>query len=127
MQGISRGQGRPRLEEIGEEPDARFSFANERTFLAWIRTALAMVVAGLGIIQLLPAFSIPGGRKILGLPLIALGAGIAFTSYARWERNERALRTDSPLPRSAMPMLVAFGIGIASGAALILAMLADRR
>ena len=44
----------------GTEPDPRFTFANERTFLAWSRTALALVVAGLGIVQLLPPF--PGVR-----------------------------------------------------------------
>ncbi len=40
----------------GSEPDARFTFANERTFLAWSRTALALVVAGLAVIQLLLSF-----------------------------------------------------------------------
>ena len=33
----------------GTEPDARFTFANERTFLAWNRTALGCVVAGLAV------------------------------------------------------------------------------
>ena len=47
----------------GREPDPRFTFANERTFLAWSRTALALVVAGLGIVQLLPPFpGVPAGR-----------------------------------------------------------------
>jgi uncharacterized membrane protein YidH (DUF202 family) len=46
----------------GTEPDPRFTFANERTFLAWSRTALALVVAGLGIVQLLPPFPrVPAG------------------------------------------------------------------
>lgn len=29
-------------------PDPRFSLANERTVLAWLRTSLAFVAAGLG-------------------------------------------------------------------------------
>ena len=33
---------------VGDDPDPRFSLANERTFLAWIRTGLAFVTAGLG-------------------------------------------------------------------------------
>jgi putative membrane protein len=56
----------------GSEPDARFTFANERTFLAWNRTALALVVAGLAIAQLLPPFpGLPFGRHLLAVPLIA--------------------------------------------------------
>ena len=71
----------------GAEPDARFTFANERTFLAWTRTALALVVAGLAIIQLLPPFpGVPWGRHVLGVPLIALGAVISVTGYREWAR-----------------------------------------
>ena len=54
------------------EPDVRFSYANERTFLAWIRTSLGLITAGLAITQLLPPFDVPGGRRLIGLPLIAL-------------------------------------------------------
>jgi putative membrane protein len=55
----------------GTEPDPRFSFANERTFLAWSRTALALVVAGLAVTQLLLPFpGIPWGRHIIGVPLM---------------------------------------------------------
>ena len=30
----------------GEEPDYRFTLANERTFLAWVRTALGLLAGG---------------------------------------------------------------------------------
>ena len=71
----------------GVEPDARFTFANERTFLAWSRTALALVVAGLGVVQLLPPFpGVPWGRHVLGVPLIAFGGVVAVAAYAEWER-----------------------------------------
>jgi putative membrane protein len=95
-------------DEGGTEPDARFTFANERTFLAWSRTALALVVAGLAIVQLLPPF--PGvsvGRHLLGVPLIVLGAVLAVVAYAEWVRNQRALRRGEPLPRSLMPWILA--------------------
>jgi putative membrane protein len=117
---------RQRLQEVGRPPDYRFSLANERTFLAWVRTALGLVVAGLAIIQLLPPFAIPGGRHALGLPLIALGAIVAFTSYQRWERNERAIRTGTGLPPSTLPLLVAGGIAFFAGAAIVLAVLSGR-
>lgn len=103
----------------GTEPDPRFTFANERTFLAWSRTALALVVAGLGIVQLLPPFpGVPSGRHLIGLPLIVLGAVLAVAAYAEWVRNQRALRRGEPLPVSVMPWILAVtvtGIAVVSG------------
>jgi len=92
----------------GTEPDPRFTFANERTFLAWSRTALALVVAGLGIIQLLPPFpGVPWGRHVLGVPLIVFGAVVAVTAYSEWVKSQRAMRRGEPLPRSVMPRILA--------------------
>ena len=36
----------------GHEPDYRFTLANERTFLAWIRTSLGLMAVGLAVAQL---------------------------------------------------------------------------
>ena len=110
------------------EPDYRFTLANERTFLAWNRTALALVVAGLGIVQLLPPFpGVPWGRHVLGVPLIVLGAIIAGTAYAEWRRNQVALRHGRPLPRSILPRVLAATIGgIAALSAVILLVSAVR-
>ncbi|HEY2549875.1 MAG TPA: DUF202 domain-containing protein [Streptosporangiaceae bacterium] len=99
------------------EPDARFTLANQRTFLAWSRTALALVVAGLGIVQLLPPFpGIPWGRHALGIPLIALGAIVAISAYWEWNRNQAALRRGQPLPPSLLPRIL---MGTIAGAALV--------
>jgi putative membrane protein len=99
------------LEET--EPDARFTFANERTFLAWSRTALALVVAGLGVVQLLPPFpGVPWGRHVLGVPLIAFGAVVAVAAYAEWGRNQRALRRRQPLPQTILPKILAVVIAV---------------
>lgn len=114
------------LREIGRPPDYRFSLANERTFLAWVRTSLGLIVAGLAITQVLPPFAIPGGRKTVGLPLIVLGTYIAFTAYQRWERNERAIRLGTGLPPSALPLIVAGGIVVISLAAIAFAALSGR-
>lgn len=97
----------------GAEPDARYTFANERTFLAWSRTALALVVAGLAVVQLLPPFpGVPWGRHVLGVPLIAFGAIVAVTAYGEWVRNQRALRHGDPMPRSVLPKLLAIVIAV---------------
>src|ERR1700691_4572295 len=88
----------------GTEPDPRFTFANERTFLAWSRTALALVVAGRALVELLPPFpGVPAGRHLLGVPLIALGAVLAVAAYIEWVRNQRALRRGEPMPTSIIP------------------------
>ena len=106
------------------EPDARFTFANERTFLAWSRTALALVVAGLAIIQLLPPFpGVPWGRHIIGTPLILLGSAVAVISYLEWLRNQRALRRGEPVSRSWLPRILAATIAVIGLLAAALALL----
>jgi putative membrane protein len=95
------------------EPDARYTFANERTFLAWTRTALAFILAGLGIVQLLPPFhGVPWGRHLIGVPLIVIGAVIAIVSYSQWVRSQRALRRGEPLPRSLLPVILAITVTV---------------
>lgn len=115
-------------DEDGTEPDPRFTFANERTFLAWSRTALALVVAGLAIVQLLPPFpGVPVGRHLLGVPLIVLGAVLAVVAYAEWVGNQRALRRGGPLPKSIMPWILAAAIaGMAVISAVVLLVSAIR-
>jgi len=71
--------------------DAQLSYANERTMLAWIRTSLALTTAGLAISQLLPPFGFAGGRRVVGVPLIALGVWAAAAAYRTWALNERAI------------------------------------
>lgn len=122
------GGGRMRQQQdwrtVGRNPDERFSFANERTFLAWNGTALALVTAGLAITQLLPAFSVTGGRRIIGLLLIALGMVIAGLSYREWVANEVALRLGRPLPQSRLPLVVSTVIAVAGAIALVFAAVA---
>lgn len=107
------------------EPDARFTFANERTFLAWHRTALALVVAGLAIIQFLPPFPrAPWGRHLLAVPLISLGGLVSVASYLEWTRDQRALRRGEPLPATYLPRILTVAITVLSVLAAALALLA---
>ncbi|MGI8754845.1 MAG: YidH family protein [Acidimicrobiales bacterium] len=101
---------RPSAHEVGTEPDSRFSYANERTFRAWIRTALALVATGLAVTQLLPKIAFVGGRRLIGLPLITLGVVCSLMSYHRWEVNQIAMRLGQPLPPSRLPQVVALGV-----------------
>jgi putative membrane protein len=96
---------------VGRDPDPRFTLANERTYLAWNRTALALIGGGLAAGQLLDLDS-RTARLVVALPPILLGLVLAVTSYRRWEANERALRLDESLPRSGPPWLLSAGIAL---------------
>jgi putative membrane protein len=94
-----------RLRDVGEDPDPRFTFANERTFLAWNRTALALIAGGLAADRLLD-FDSELVRLLVALPPILIGGTLALTSYRRWEANERAMRLGEPLPVIGPPRFV---------------------
>jgi putative membrane protein len=112
---------RPDLRDVGEDPDPRFTLANERTFLAWNRTALALIGGGLAAGQLLD-FDSRAARLVVALPPIALGLMLALDSYRRWEANERALRLGEPLPGGGPPWLLS--VGIAAVAVVVVVVLA---
>ena len=107
---VLRGPERS-LEQTGTDPDPRFTFANERTFLAWNRTALALIAAGLAAAQFLK-FNLHGLRLIIAVPLIVLGALLALASYSHWEDSERAMRLQRPLRYSWMPRVLTGGIAV---------------
>lgn len=91
-----------------QEPDYRYTLANERTFLAWIRTALGLLAGGVAVRQLVPQFSVAGARTILAVLCVALGAAAAGCGYQRWRAVERAMRRGEPLPRD--PMMPIFTV-----------------
>lgn len=110
------GALRSSLRGLGAAPDPRFTLANERTFLAWNRTALTLIAGGLAAVQLLK-FGVGGAGLIIGLPLLALGGVLAVGGFARWRASEIAMRTGTRLPHSRLaPALL--GIG-ATGIALL--------
>ncbi|WP_435748089.1 YidH family protein [Nocardioides sp. SYSU DS0663] len=101
--------------DVGSEPDPRFTLANERTFLAWVRTSLA-VLAGAVALHSLGVPEPPWLRRALVVALLVLGGGTTALAYRRWALVERALRTGRPLPR--------FGLGaVVTGAVLVAATL----
>ncbi len=93
-------------EQDEHEVDPRFLLANERTFLAWGRTALALVAAGVALTQLVDHIGLPGGRQLLGIPLILLGGLIAWLSHRRSNQIQEALRQGLRLPSHRLPALL---------------------
>lgn len=81
----------------GEAPDYRFTLANERTFLAWIRTALGFLVAGVALEQLPGNFPVPFIGEGLSILLVIVAGIIACHGYFRWLANERAMRLKQDL------------------------------
>lgn len=101
---------RPPDRRSGRDPDYRFSLANERTFLAWIRTALALVGGGLAIAALLPIEGSTAVRDVVAAVLVGFGTVLAGASFARWARNETAMRHDEPIPASVLPLVLSLGV-----------------
>lgn len=96
----------------GTEPDPRFSLANERTFLAWIRTSLGLTAAGVALDALATGLG-DGARTGLAVALILLGMVAAVIALLRWMYNERALRRAEPLPGFVIGAIITVGLLLA--------------
>ncbi|TCW00275.1 YidH family protein [Biostraticola tofi] len=105
----------------GKTPDYRFSLANERTFLAWIRTALAFLAGAIAIDQFADRLGSPLFRVGLAVALATVAALLGLMAYRRWAANELAMRTDASLP--ATPMLLALAVFISAIALAVIAMM----
>jgi putative membrane protein len=117
---------RPPRRHLGDEPDVRFTLANERTFLSWIRTALALDAAGLAVVQLLPELVVPWAREAVAVALVVIGTIVASSSFRRWATVEEAMRTRDPIPSSWIPGFLAGAIGMLSLVTVVLLIVAQR-
>ncbi|MFK0236782.1 YidH family protein [Streptomyces vinaceus] len=111
-----------RVRDEGETPDYRFSLANERTFLAWIRTALALVGGGFAVDQFLPDLRW-GVRVGMSLALLAVGAACALRAVNHWVKCERAMRRGEDLPISRFPVVLSLGVGLVAVAMVLVVLL----
>ena len=108
------GADRP---EANGEPDYRFTLANERTYLAWIRTAVGLLAAGVAI-AFLRGVDVPGRTGLaIGLVLLAMSTGVL--AYWHWRATDRAIREAKPLPRHPMIAVLSVAMTIAGAWVLI--------
>jgi putative membrane protein len=107
-----------RVRDEGGTPDYRFSLANERTFLAWLRTALALIGGGFAVDQFLPHLR---WAWRAGLALALLGAGVlcALRAVNHWVRCERAIRRGEDLPASRFPALLSLVVAVVAVAMVV--------
>ncbi|WP_072803962.1 YidH family protein [Rhodococcoides yunnanense] len=92
-------------------PDERFTLASERTFLAWMRTALGLLAGGIAIVHLVPGFSTGWVRTALGLILILMAGAAAVIGLRRWLQVRHALERGAPMPEAKELWIFAVGIG----------------
>jgi putative membrane protein len=109
-------------EPHGATPDPRVTLANERTFLAWNRTALALIAGGLAVSQLVKRGS-SSVELVAALALIAFGALTALAGYQHWRRNEEVLRQGKPVDSSQLIRFLAYGIAAFAMTATALAVI----
>ena len=102
----------------GSEPDYRFSLANERTLLAWVRTALALVGGGIAVAALhvgLPTTV----EAVIAKGLLVLGSLSSGAAWVQWARAERAIRRREPLPSVPITLVVCVGVLLVALAVLV--------
>lgn len=116
---------RARLRESGTDPDPRFSFANERTFLAWIRTALALLAGGIGLEAFAPELAVPGLRQVLAALLVLAGIVTSALAFRRWLRSEEAMREGRSLPPPAIAPWLSYGVAVLALAVFVLVAVAN--
>ncbi|MDH2424151.1 DUF202 domain-containing protein [Sphaerisporangium sp. TRM90804] len=108
----------------GDEPDPRFTLANERTFLTWLSTSLALSAGGVAMAAVPKDVFVPWVRTTLAVVLVLLSALAAGLAYPRWRGVQSALRRRSPLPRLALAPVFAYGVAGVAVLALVLIVLA---
>jgi putative membrane protein len=106
-----------------QEPDYRMSLAAERTYLAYVRTSLAMLAAGVAVVGALPDAGHEQLRRAMGIILILVGTLIAVTARMRWRAVDAAMRCGQPLPPSRTSLPIQAGIIVAAALALLLVLL----
>jgi putative membrane protein len=119
---VSRGRWPAWVYGEGTEPDARFSFANERTFLAWIRTSLAFLAAGV-VLDALELRMVDPVQRALSVVLVLLGLVAAAAAWLRWALAERAMRRGRPLPAPGLGPVLVLGLFV-TGIVLIVSWVA---
>ncbi len=118
-------QRTPPLRTVGTDPDHRFTLANERTFLAWVRTGLALLAGAVALASLVHDFGPRSLRISITVFILILSLTVTVGAYMHWDRTERALREKRSLPTDPLPRLIVAGVAIIIAGAAVLGFLAE--
>ncbi len=110
-------------EPEGPGPDYRFTLANERTFLAWIRTSLGLLAGGVGLIAVVPDLGIDWLQRTAAAGLVLLSLVISVLAYRRWQLADQAIRSGQALPQTRLLQMMSGVLTVVAVAALILVLL----
>ncbi|MCB0917882.1 MAG: DUF202 domain-containing protein [Actinobacteria bacterium] len=110
---------RPTVEIEESEPDYRFTLANERTMLAWLRTSLALIAGGVALETFAVTLQPTWLPQVVGLMAIAGGAVIALLGYFNWRRVQKAMRRGDPLPMQIAAPFATVGVVVVAVALAI--------
>ncbi len=105
--------------KVSKVTNRRVHMANERTFLAWIRTSIGIMAFGfvvekfaLFLRQLYfilgkqPAASSPGYSSIFGATLVGFGALMGVLAFARYRKVEKEIDSDTYKPSLLLDIMV---------------------
>ena len=96
--------------------DARSLLANERTVLAWVRTALTLLALGVAVFQFGTALD---ARRVLAAVLVGLAGATAVIGAVRFGRADRDIR-QGLLPTTARSVwLLSAAVAVLSVAVLV--------
>jgi putative membrane protein len=116
---------RPRHREIPEEHRAQEHLANERTFLAWVRTTIALISFGFVLTRLGPWLSNGETNRVLsraspiGIGLIVVGAMLTLLAAWRYDAVNRQIEAGLVKTDRGLVWFVGASITVVSGALII--------
>ncbi len=116
---------KPPLQSVGTDPDYRFTLANERTVLAWVRTGLGLLAGAVALASLVHHFGPRPMRLGITGMLLLLSLVVTVGAYVRWDRAERAIREQRSLPVDPLPRILVAGLALITGAVAVLVYLAE--
>jgi uncharacterized membrane protein YidH (DUF202 family) len=120
-------EGTTETKKTAKVSDRRVHMANERTFLAWVRTSIGIMAFGF-VVEKFALFikklafyfgketgyhanpSSHGYSSIFGIILVAMGALMGLLAFIRYKKVEREINEDTYQPSMLLDIMVAMGI-----------------